>query len=226
MVLLSVIIPVYNEAGTIREILEKINAVSLDKEIVVVDDGSSDTTPQVLKNISYPNLKIVYHSSNRGKGAAFLTGLSQAKGEYVIIQDADLEYEPAEYLKLLLALQETSADMVLGARFTKGYKGLLIPKFGNRLLTNFLNLLFGVRLNDFMSCYKLFRREALLALGLKAKGFDLEAEIVTKALKKHLFIREVPVTYHPRSYRQGKKIRIKDGLRVVWAILRYRLSST
>src|SRR3989338_10772611 len=135
MPLLSVIVPVYNEAKTIRQILEKINSVDIDKEIIVVDDGSCDGTEKVLRDIKYNNLKIIHHSSNRGKGAAFLTGLSHAQGEYIIIQDADLEYDPNDYLKLMEAMKENNADIVLGARFKKGYRGLFIHRFGNRLIT-------------------------------------------------------------------------------------------
>ncbi|MBU4472546.1 MAG: glycosyltransferase family 2 protein [Candidatus Omnitrophica bacterium] len=223
MPLLSVIVPVYNEAKTIRQILAKINAVDIDKEIVLVDDGSCDGTEKILRDIKYNNLKIIYHSSNRGKGAAFLTGLTQARGEFIIIQDADLEYEPNDYLKLMEAIKEDKADIVLGARFKEGYHGLFIHKLGNRFLTGLLNLLFHIRLNDCFSCYKLFRRDTISMLNLKEQSFTIEIEIVAKAAKAGLRIIEIPIAYHPRTYAEGKKIRAKDGIRAIGAILKYRL---
>ena len=224
MPLLSVIVPVYNEAKTIRQILEKINSVAIDKEIIVVDDGSCDGTEKILRDIKYNNLKIIYHSSNRGKGAAFLTGLFHAQGDFVIIQDADLEYEPNDYLKLIKALKENNADIVLGARFKKGYHGLFIHRFGNRLLTGLLNLLFDLKLNDCFTCYKLFRRETINLLNLKEQSFTIETEIVAKAAKKGLKIVEIPISYHPRAYSEGKKIRCKDGIRAIRSIIKYRFS--
>jgi glycosyltransferase involved in cell wall biosynthesis len=219
---LSVIVPVYNEARTIKQILEKINSVPIDKEIIVVNDGSSDGTEKILKDIKYGNLKVVHHSGNRGKGAAFLTGLSCAQGEFVIIQDADLEYEPGDYLKLMRALEEDGADVVLGARFKKGYQGQLIHRSGNRLLTLLLNILFNLKLNDCFTCYKLFRRDTINKLNLCEQNFTIEIEIVAKAARKGLRILEVPVSYHPRSYSEGKKIRCKDGIQAIKAIFRYR----
>ncbi len=222
MPLLSVIVPVYNEAKTIGEILEKINSVPIDKEIIVVNDGSYDGTEKILKDIKYNNLKIIHHSSNRGKGAAFLTGLSHAQGEFVIIQDADLEYDPNDYLKLMAAIKENNVDIVLGARFKKGYHGLLIHRLGNRLLTVLLNILFNVRLNDCFTCYKLFRRDTIIKLDLREQNFTIETEIVAKALKKGLRILEVPVSYSPRSYSEGKKIRCRDGFQAIKSIIKYR----
>ena len=221
---LSVIVPVYNEAKTIREILEKINSVPIDKEIIVVDDGSSDGTDKILRGMEWNNLLVIHHSGNRGKGAAVSTGLSNAKGEYIIIQDADLEYDPADYLKLMEAMKKEMADLVLGSRFMKGYKGLLVHRLGNRFLTRLVNLLFGVKLNDCFTCYKLFRREAIRDFNLRAKGFDIEIEIITKAIKKKLRLSEVFISYHPRSYTEGKKIRIRDGLKAAFSILKYRFS--
>lgn len=223
MPILSVIVPVYNESKTIGKILEKIQYVAIDKEIIVVDDGSTDGTGSMLRDIKYDNLKVIHHTSNRGKGAAFLTGLSHASGDFVIIQDADLEYEPSDYLKLLSVIEKGNIDIVLGARFMKGYKGLLVHRLGNRFLTVLVNFFFNARLNDCFTCYKLFRRETIKTLDLKAQGFDIEIEIIAKALKKKLRIAEEFITYHPRSYAEGKKIRCRDGLRAALAILRYSL---
>jgi len=223
MPLLSVIVPVYNEAKTIREILEKISSVNIDKEIIVVDDGSSDDTGKILREMRYPNLKVIHHTTNRGKGAAFLTGLSQAEGEFIIIQDADLEYDPNDYSKLMESMKNSQADIVLGARFMKGYKGLLIHRMGNRFLTTLMNFFFSAHLNDCFTCYKLFRRQMINALGLQAKGFDIEIEIVAKALKNKLRIKEEFISYHPRSYSEGKKIRCRDGLKAMFSIIKYAL---
>ncbi len=225
MPLLSVIVPVYNESKTIRQILEKINSLDIDKEIIVVDDGSSDDTARILGTIKYDNLKVIHHTSNRGKGAAVLTGLAHAQGEFVVIQDADLEYDPNDYFKLLETIKNNNADIVLGARFTREYKGEFIHKLGNRFLTVLLNLLFKVRFNDCFTCYKLLRREAINGLNLKAQGFDIEIEIIAKALKKKLRVVETDISYFPRSYSEGKKIRCRDGLCAALSILKYRFTS-
>jgi glycosyltransferase involved in cell wall biosynthesis len=210
--MLSVIVPVYNEVKNIARVIEKINAVAIDKEIIVVDDNSNDGTDKVLRGLSYPNLKIVYHSSNRGKGGAILTGLSQADGEYVIVEDADFEYDSGDYFKLFDAMQKGQGDVILGARFTNGYCGRFFHKAGNRFLTGLLNMLVGVKLNDSLTCYKLMRRADLNNLALVSNGFDIEIEILAKAIKKGMRIAEVPVSYNPRAYSEGKKIRISDGL--------------
>lgn len=219
---LSVIVPVCDEAGTIRHILDKIDKVPIDKEVIVVDDGSSDGTGKILREIKDNNLKIICHSSRRGKGAAVLTGLDNASGEFVVIQDADLEYDPGDYLKLLTPLRENRADLVLGARFTKEYKGLLAHRIGNMFLTALLDMLFGVRFNDCHTCYKVLRRDMFIALNLKAQGFDIDTEIVAKAIRRKLRITEVPVSYYPRNYSQGKKIRWKDGLWAIFYMFKYR----
>ena len=222
MPLISVIVPVYNEAKTIRQIIEKIYSVNIDKEIIIVDNNSTDGTHNVLRELHYDNLKIIYHSTNRGKGASFLTGLNNARGEYVITQDADLEYDPNDYLMLFEAIKYGKADLVLGARFLKGYHGLLIHRLGNRFLTFVLDLLFGARLNDYATCYKLARRDTLKDLRLRATGFDIEVEIICNAIKKGLRIREVRVSYYPRTYREGKKIRFKDALWAIFYMIKYR----
>lgn len=225
MPLLSVIVPVYNEAETIRRILEKIDSINIDKEIIVVDDGSFDETGRILRDTRLSNLKIIYHSSNRGKGAAFLTGLANATGEFVIIQDADLEYDPNDYLKLMQSMNNNNADIILGARFKRGYHGLFMHRLGNRFLTATLNFLFDCRLNDYATCYKLARRDTLDALGLEATGFDIDVEIICNALKKRKRILEIPIHYSPRTYDAGKKIRWKDGLWALFCMFKYRFGS-
>jgi glycosyltransferase involved in cell wall biosynthesis len=222
--ILSVIVPVYNEAKTIKQVIEKILAVGIEKEIIVVDDSSTDGTDKILRDLRYDNLKVIHHSSNRGKGAAVVTGIPHAVGEYVIVQDADLEYDPADYLKLLEAIQKGEGDLILGSRFTEGYRGMKIPKAGNRLLTGLMNILFGVKLNDCFSCYKLMRRQELLGFSLGSNSFDIEIETLAKAIRKKMRIKEIPITYNPRTYQQGKKIRVGDGIWAILMIFKYRLS--
>jgi len=222
--MLSVIIPVFNEEKTIEEIVNKVNNLPIEKEIIVVNDCSKDRTTAILSSISFNNLKVIHHVSKRGKGAAVRSGLENASGEFVIIQDADLEYDPNDYLKLLEAIKNQGVDIVLGARFTEGYHGIMLPKAGNRFLTGLMNKLFGVKLNDCFTCYKLMRRESILGLGLKSNSFDIEIEILAKAINKKMRISETPVSYNPRTYKEGKKIRVLDGFWAVVRILYFRFS--
>jgi glycosyltransferase involved in cell wall biosynthesis len=222
MPLLSVIVPVYNEAKTLIKIIEKIHSVDIDKEIIIVDDGSYDGTDKILRGIKYNNLKVIHHSANRGKGAAFLTGLSCATGEFVVIQDADLEYDPNDYLRLMNAIKGNNADFVLGARFIDGHQGLFIHRLGNRFLTYLINFLFKARLNDYATCYKLARRDIWQGLSLNSEGFDIDVEIVAKVLKRKLPIAQVPISYYPRSYSEGKKVRWGDGLWAICSMFKYR----
>lgn len=221
MPLLSVIIPAYNEANTIRQILEKVESVNIDKEIIVVDNGSTDGTDKVLRGIHYENMKIIHHTSNRGKGGGVLTGLSQSCGEFVIIQDADLEYDPNDYQKLMEIIKRDKADLVLGARFLGGHHGLFMHRLGNRFLTGLLNFLFKSSLNDYATCYKLAARNTWGSLNLKATGFNMDVEIISNALKKKMRILEVAVSYNPRPYKDGKKIRWVDGLWTIFYIFKY-----
>ncbi|MFA4842487.1 MAG: glycosyltransferase family 2 protein [Candidatus Omnitrophota bacterium] len=225
MPLLSVIIPAYNEAGTIQKLLEKINGVNIDKEIIVIDNGSQDGTDKILRGIKYADLKVIHHVTNRGKGGAVLTGLSAASGEFVIIQDADLEYDPSDYPRLIDAIKNSNAGLVLGSRFYRGYRGLLLHRIGNKFITRLLNLLFKTKLNDYATCYKLASRATYRGLNLKGTGFNIEVEIICNCIKQGLAIAEVPVSYFPRTYRQGKKIRWLDGLWAIFYIFKYRFSS-
>jgi len=222
--MLSVIMPAYNEEKTIEVIIKQVNNLPIEKEIIVVNDCSKDRTAAILSSLSLNNLKVIHYASKRGKGAAVRTGLENAVGEFVIIQDADLEYDPNDYLRLLEAIRGDKVDMVLGARFTEGYHGILLPKVGNRFLTGLMNKLFGVKLNDCFTCYKLMRRESILGLGLESNSFDIEIEILVKAIKKGMRILEVPVSYKPRSYKEGKKIKIGDGFWAIMRILHFRFS--
>jgi glycosyltransferase involved in cell wall biosynthesis len=226
MPLLSVVVPVYNEANTIRQILDKINSIYIEKEIIVVDNCSTDGTQNILQDIlnkkEFIRIRVIYHSFNKGKGESVREGIRESCGEFVVIQDADLEYDPVEYFNLMKPLLENKADIVLGARFTRGQSGLMLHRLGNKFLTWFLNFLFASHLNDYATCYKMARRDVFLNLSLQAKSFDIEVEIVCRALKNRLRIVEVPIAYYPRSYAEGKKIRWLDGLHALASILRYR----
>ncbi len=224
MPLLSVIIPVYNESQNIQKVIDKVDSVGIDKEIIVVDDGSDDISGQLIRKLKKDNLSVIHHVNNLGKGAAFLTGLSRAKGEFVIIQDADLETDPNDYLVLFETFNLGNADMVLGARFLKGRQGLLINRLGNKFLTFIVNWFFGAKINDYATCYKLARRSTFESLKLKSSGFDIDVEIICKALKRRLKIKEAPISYFPRSHKEGKKIKFKDAPWALFYMVKYRLT--
>jgi glycosyltransferase involved in cell wall biosynthesis len=223
MPLLSVIIPVYNESKTISQVIDKIQSVDLEKEIIVIDDNSTDGTDRILREIRFPNLKIIRHATNRGKGAAFSTGLMQVKGKYVIAQDADLEYDPQDYLKLVNYAEQNNSIAVFGSRFliTRKVTGLF-HYLVNYFLTFLTNLLFGSKLTDMETCYKLIRTDILKELKLSACGFELEPEITTKLLKRGYQIREVAISYNPRNYSTGKKINCKDGFAALFFLVKAR----
>lgn len=224
MAQLSVIIPVYNEKSTIEKILKKIEAVPIDKEIIIIDDCSSDGTSELISKIEREHpIKVIHHKSNLGKGVSVRDGLDFSKAEYVVIQDADLEYDPSDYPRLLKPLLEKRADLVLGARFMEKHSGIFIHQLGNKFLTALINFLFGSRLNDYSTCYKMARRKTFCDLKINSKSFDLEAEIVCKALKRKFIIEQVPVSYYPRPYHEGKKIRWNDGVHAIIAIIGYRI---
>ena len=220
MPLLSVIVPVYNEANNIRQILEKINAAAVDKEIIVVDDGSSDGTDKILHSINYPNLKIIHHTTNRGKGTAFLTALSHAAGDFVVIQDADLAYNPDDYLRLIDEVRPGRADIAIGAR---PLSGPLMQRLGNKFISALLNFLFRSQLNDCFSCYKLAAKGTWYTLNLRAGGFDIDAEIICNALKKKKRIKEMPISYQPLACQESKKISSMQGVWRIFYLFKYRI---
>ena len=223
---LSIVIPVYNERETISDILTAVEATPFRKEIIVVDDGSSDGTRELLAAMQYANLKILLHDRNQGKGAALQTGFSHATGDIIIIQDADLEYDPEEYPVLLKPILDGKADVVYGSRFA-GHGAHRVIYFwhyvGNRFLTLLSNLFTNLNLTDMETCYKVFTREALAGVNIKEKRFGFEPEITAKMAKKKLRIYEVPISYYGRTYEQGKKIDWRDGVRAIWCILKYNL---
>ncbi len=223
---LSVVMPAYNECQTIATIVERVLATELVDEIIVIDDGSSDGTSQVLENLGQrePRLRLIRHDRNLGKGAAVRSGVQAAACDLVLIQDADLEYDPRDYPALLMPIQEGKADVVYGSRFLGGPRRTTMfwHMVANRLLTFMTNLLYNSILSDMETGYKLFRREVIQAIPLRANRFDFEPEITAKLLKRRLRVFEVPISFNPREYSEGKKIGLQDAFSAVWALLKYR----
>jgi len=224
---LSIVIPVFNERETVTELIETVCATPYRKQIILVDDGSTDGTRELLANFDRPELKVVMHARNQGKGAAIRTGFGAATGDIVLIQDADLEYDPAEYPVLLKPILDGKADVVYGSRFA-GHGAHRVIYFwhyiGNRILTFASNLFTNLNLTDMETCYKVFRREMILGIDIKENRFGFEPEITAKIAKiKGIRIYEVPISYYGRTYAEGKKIGWKDGFRALWCIVRYNL---
>jgi glycosyltransferase involved in cell wall biosynthesis len=215
---LSVLIPVYNEQGAVQELLERVAAVPVDKEIVVVDDCSGDGTWDVLQDLRLEGLRLLRHERNQGKGAGIRTALAAATGDYVIIQDADLEYDPQDYPKLLQPIVDGQAQVVYGVR-NLGEQSWL-RRWGNHFLTWATNLIYGSRLRDMETCYKLLPTALARQLQIRANRFDLEPEITAKLLKRGYRIHEVPISYHPRAERKLSPWR--DGPPGLWALIKYR----
>ena len=220
--------PVYNEQGTIEEILRRVHSVNLAEEIIVVDDRSTDGTREILQRIipDYPEAKLLLHDQNQGKGAAIRTGLQEVNSDLVLIQDADLEYDPREYSSLMKPIEEGMADVVYGSRFLGGPRRTTMfwHMVANRLLTTMTNILYNSILSDMETGYKLFRHEVLRDIKLRSSRFDFEPEITAKLLKRKIRIFEVPISFNPREYAEGKKIGMRDAFAAVWALLRYRLA--
>jgi glycosyltransferase involved in cell wall biosynthesis len=222
--MLSVIVPVYNEVRTVREIVERIRAVNVDKEIVIVDDFSTDGTREVLKEIEkVDRVRVLYHPRNRGKGAAIRTAIPEVRGEITVIQDADLEYNPGEYPRLIRPIADGVADVVYGSRFKGGETRvhLFWHYVGNRALTTVSNMFTNLNLTDMETCYKVFRSDILKAIPLRANRFGFEPEITAKIARRKCRVYEMPISYYGRDYAEGKKIGWKDALAAFYFIVRF-----
>jgi glycosyltransferase involved in cell wall biosynthesis len=219
----SIIIPVYNEAATIREILVRVRSSPINKEVVIVDDGSTDGTREILKQVDYADVRIVLHEVNQGKGMAIRTGLKYATGGYVLIQDADLEYDPADYEALLRPILRGKATVVYGSRFLGEHKAMLFwHSVGNRLLTLITNVFYDSTLTDMETCYKLIPTDLIRSIRLRCRRFDFEPEITAKILKRGYRIYEVPISYAGRELHEGKKITWRDGIPALFTLIKYR----
>jgi glycosyltransferase involved in cell wall biosynthesis len=221
----SVIMPVYNEESTIEEILRRVKAVEVATEILVIDDGSTDGTRDILEKMNDDEqLRVILHDRNRGKGAAVRTGFQHATGEVFLIQDADLEYDPRDIPSLLRPIEEDIADVVYGSRFLGGPRRSVMfwHMVANRMLTFMTNLLYNTILSDMETGYKVFKREIVDGMQIHANGFDFEPEFTAKILKKKVRVYEVPISFNPRDYDEGKKIGMRDAFQAVWTLLKYR----
>jgi glycosyltransferase involved in cell wall biosynthesis len=223
---ISVVIPVYNEAATILDVIAAVRKVPLDLELIVVDDGSTDGTREIIASITDPQVKVILHDRNRGKGAALRTGFRHISGDVAIIQDADLEYDPNDYHRLLKPITEGKADVVYGSRFIGGDQHRVLffwHMLGNRFLTLISNMLSNLNLTDMETCYKVFRREILEQLTIEEDRFGFEPEITAKVARSQARIYEVGISYAGRTYQEGKKIGWKDGISALRCILKYNL---
>jgi glycosyltransferase involved in cell wall biosynthesis len=216
----SVIVPVFNERDTVEHLVDVVKSVPVDKEIIIVDDFSTDGTRDRLPGIR--DVRVFYHDVNRGKGAAIRTGIQAATGDVIIIQDADLEYDPFEYPKLLKAFDDPTVQAVFGSRFKGGGQFLFLSKMANIVLTAMTRVLFGGNISDMETCYKFVRREVMLDLKLVSNRFEIEPEITCKLLKRRARIIEVPISYKARPVTEGKKIGVKDGIIAFGQLLHWR----
>jgi glycosyltransferase involved in cell wall biosynthesis len=226
--LLSIVIPVYNEKNTVLDIIKKIDSLPtrLNRELIIVDDGSTDGTREILKSLENRNdVKLIYKESNSGKGDSLKVGFKNSKGDYVIVQDADLEYEPEDYFKLLEAIDGKDNTIIYGSRFMGHYEEMSpLHYYGNKFLTLITNILYGVELSDMETCYKLFPGSFIRSLNLKANRFDFEPEITAKVLKSGYKIIEVPIRYYGRKHSEGKKITWKDGFNAIYSLVKYKFN--
>lgn len=228
MLKLSIVIPIYNERETLETLIAKVNAVDYDKEILLIDDFSSDGTREVLKKYeNKENFQVLYHDHNQGKGAALRTGFSNVNGDIIIIQDADLEYNPADYGTLIEPILDGRADVVYGSRFLGGPHRVLFfwHSIGNMVLTTFSNMLTNINLTDMETGYKVFTKRVNDTLTFKCDRFGFEPEFTAKVAKNNFRIYEVPISYNGRDYSEGKKITWKDGVAAIWYIIKFKFTN-
>lgn len=226
---ITILIPVFNEINTVEKILQKVEQTdfcSLEKEIILIDDFSTDGSREILQKLE-GKYKIFYHEKNMGKGAALRTGIEHATGDIVVIQDADLEYDPVDYEPLLKLIIEDKADVVYGSRLSGGKPSrsfMFTHLLGNKVLTLMTNILYNTTLTDMETCYKAFKREFIKDIKIKSNRFDFEPEITAKVLKKKARLYELPISYYGREYHEGKKITWKDGLHAIWTLIKFRVT--
>jgi len=225
--ILSIIIPCYNESKTINSLIEAVKKSPVKKrEIIIVDDGSKDGTRDILNELNDPEVRVIFHAQNQGKGAALRTGFNEAKGDICIVQDADLEYDPQEFQIVIQPILDGKADVVFGSRFQGGRPHRVVyfwHRIGNGLLTLMSNFFTDLNLSDMETCYKAFRREVIQSINIKENRFGFEPEVTAKISKMNIRIYEVGISYYGRTYDEGKKIGWKDGIRAVYCILKYNL---
>ena len=220
---LSILIPIYNERATVLEIIKRVQAVAFEKEIIAVDDGSTDGTRELLPETEKDGVIVLYHDYNRGKGAAIRTALERATGDIIVIQDADLEYDPRDYGQLVQPIVEGRAKVVYGSRFLGPRMAMFFwHMLANKMLTLMTNILYDTILSDMETGYKAFRADVIMNMMLRSHRFDFEPEVTAKVLKQRIRIFEVPISYYGREYSEGKKIGMKDGFIAIWTLLKYR----
>jgi glycosyltransferase involved in cell wall biosynthesis len=223
---LSIVVPIFNEKNTIKDVYNRIRAVDINKEIILVDDCSTDGTSEIIKGLASDDTKVYFHEKNMGKGAALRTGFQKATGEILIIQDADLEYDPNEYPKLIKPILEGKADVVYGSRFAGGEAHRVLffwHMLGNKFLTLLSNMLTNLNLTDMETCYKVFKRDIYTRIRIEENRFGFEPEITAKIAKLNVRVYEIGISYSGRTYSEGKKIGWKDGFSALWCILKYNL---
>ncbi len=220
---LSILIPIFNERATVLEIIKRVQAVAFEKEIIAVDDGSTDGTRELLPETEKDGVIVLYHDYNRGKGAAIRTALERATGDIIVIQDADLEYDPRDYGQLVQPIVEGRAKVVYGSRFLGPRMAMFFwHMLANKMLTLMTNILYDTILSDMETGYKAFRADVIKNMMLRSHRFDFEPEVTAKVLKQRIRIFEVPISYYGREYSEGKKIGMKDGFIAIWTLLKYR----
>jgi len=222
---LSVVIPVYNEKPTLETLVKRVLAVKISKEVILVDDASTDGSRELVKKLSkQPNIRAIFYGRNQGKGMAIRSGIKEARGDYIIIQDADLEYDPQDYFKLLKPIKEGKAEVVYGSRFTGEHRNMFFWHWvANQFLTLVTNILYNTTLSDMETCYKVFPTKLIQSIKLNCRRFEFEPEVTAKILRQSIRIYEVPISYAGREYSEGKKIAWPDGLVALWTLIRYRL---